>query len=163
MRRWAGIGIAAAGGVVTVLTPTRCRVTGALGDDAFEIVASGVYTDLAVLFDNPRNPTATRAGSRCDFDWTVDGTAGLFLFSSLIDAANIGTKKASEWRPDYAFVDETRGDARAEAYKPRGQLIGGLALVGAGVVLALLPGGDQMQPTIDFGRRLVGVSRTVGW
>ena len=55
MRRWAGIGMAAAGGVLAALTPTKCRVTGALGEDAFDIVFSNRVGDVAVLFDNPRS------------------------------------------------------------------------------------------------------------
>ena len=163
MRRWAGIGIAAAGGVVVALTPTKCRVAGELGEDAFDIVFSNVVGDIAVLFDNPRSAVTERTGGRCSLDWTVDGTIGLFLFGQLAGTDSLGSKPASEFRGDYAFVGDTQGTAMAESYKPKGQLFGGLALAGAGVVLALLPGGDQVRPMLDFRMRRFGVTRTVGW
>lgn len=164
MRRWAGIGMAAAGGVVAALTPTRCRVSGELSNEsAFGIVFSNTVGDVGVLFDNARSPVAERVGGRCDLDWRVDGSAGAFLFGRLVQVESLGSKKASEFRGDYPFVDDTRGAARAESYKPRGQLLAGLGLAGAGAVLALLPGGDQVRPSIDLRRRSVGVSRTVGW
>lgn len=162
-RRWAGIGMAAAGGVMAALTPTRCRVTGSLGEDAGEVVFSNLVGDIAVVFTDPRNPVTERANGRCTLDWTVDGSQGLFLFGSLVDVESLGSKAASSFRGDYDFVDDTQGSARAEGYKPRGQLFGGIALAGAGAVLALLPGGDQVRPTIDFRRRSFGVARTVGW
>ena len=167
MRRWAGIGMAAAGGVVAALTPTKCRVAGALGEDAFDIVYSNPVGSVAVLFDNPRNAMTERTGGRCTLDWTVDGTTGLFLFGRLTDTSSLGSKLASEFRDrrdfDLSFVDDTQGTAMAEAYKPKGQLFGGIALAGAGAVLALLPGGDQVRPMIDFRHRRFGVARTVGW
>ena len=159
--------MAAAGGVVAALTPTKCRVAGALGEDAFGTVFSNSVGSVAVLFDNPKNAMTERTGGRCTLDWTVDGTTGLFLFGRLTDTSSLGSKLASEFRDrddfDLSFVDDTQGTAMAEAYKPRGQLFSGLALAGAGAVLALLPGGDQVQPTLDLRRRMFGVSRTVGW
>ena len=174
-RRWAGIGMAVAGGVLAALTPTNCRVAGELGDRA--VSTTGVTTpaevarllpgsrdDIEVLFENPRNAVAERTSGRCALDWTVDGTARSFVFGRYARTTSLGFRRtASEFRNDYPFVDETRGDARAEAYKPRGQLIGGLALAGAGAVLALLPGGEQVRPTLDFRRRSFGVARSVTW
>ena len=120
MRRWAGIGMAAAGGVLAALTPTKCRVTGALGEDAFDIVFSNRVGDVAVLFDNPRSAVTERTGGRCALDWTVDGTTGLFLFGRLAETRSLGSMPASEFRDDYSFVDDTQGTAMAEAYKPKG-------------------------------------------
>ena len=162
-RRWVGVGMAAAGGVLVALTPTKCRVAGELGEDAFDIVFSNSVGNIAVLFDNPRNPVTERVNSSCDLDWTVDGSLGLFLFGSLVDVDSLGTKSASEFREDHPFVVDSQGTAQAEAYKPKGQLLGGLAIAGAGVVLALLPGGDQVRPMVDFQRRTYGVSRMVSW
>ena len=163
MRRWAGIGIAAAGGVVVALTPTKCRVAGALGEEAFGIVFSNAVGDVAVLFDNPRSAVTERTGGRCALDWTVDGTTGVFLFGQLVSTSSLGSMLASEFGDDFSFVDDTQGTAMAESYKPKGQLFGGLAVAGAGAVLALLPGGDQVRPMLDFRMRRFGVTRTVGW
>ena len=151
--------MAAAGGVAAALTPTRCRVTGALGEDAFDIVFSNSVGDIAILFDNPRNVMTERANGRCTLDWTVDGISGLFLFGRLSATRSLGSELASEFRGDYPFVDDSQGTATAEAYKPRGQLLGGIALAGAGAILALLPGGDQVRPTLDFQRRRFGVTQ----
>ena len=188
VRRWVGVGMAAAGGVVAALTPTKCRAVGELGGGVSERVfdnrtyslllgVSGGWIDLG--FENPRNPVAELSGKTCSFDWTVDfaTTGRVWLFNRVIlDESTREKMLASEARRDitrttgdgytgaWPSVDATRGSARAESYKPKGQLFGGLALAGAGAVLALLPGGgDQVRPTIDFRRREFGVQRSISW
>ena len=89
------------------------------------------------MFDNARGPTATKANGRCDFDWTVDGTPVLIsIFGDVV--GDTEADMASNLRSDYPEVAETQGSARAEKYRPKGLLYGGLGMAAAGALLAVL-------------------------
>lgn len=136
-RTWIGVGLAA-GGAVVALMRQDCRVAGTLSDEsAVHISLINSAGSVGVVFDNARQPTATKVDGRCDFDWTVDGTPVLLsIFGDRVGTTT--ADKASELRSDFPEVAETQGSARAEKYRPKGLLYGGLGMAAAGALLAVL-------------------------
>ena len=136
-RTWAGVGLAA-GGVVVAFLRQNCRVAGMLSDEsAVHVELVNIAGAVGLVFDNARGATATKVDGRCDLDWTVDGTpVATTIFGDIVGDTTAGT--ASDIRRDFPVVDETQGNARAESYRPKGLLYGGLGMAAAGALLATI-------------------------
>ena len=136
-RTWIGVGLAA-GGAVVALMRQDCRVAGTLSDEAaVHILAVNIAGSAGVVFDNARQATATKTDGRCDFDWTVDSTPVLLsIFGDTVYDTSV--EQVSDLRSDFPEVVETQGTARAEKYRPKGLLYGGLGMAAAGALLAVL-------------------------
>ena len=163
-KTWTGIGLMA-GGVVTAFSRQDCRVGGILSDEtAVHLAVANVAGAVGVTFDG-RNPVVSRVDGRCMLDWTIDSR--VLLVSIFGDEVSpVSTRPASEFREDFPKeIEETRGDAAAQAFWPKGMLYGGLAMAGVGALLATVWADTAAARRLDirFTRHGVRASRSFGW
>ena len=155
-RRWAGVGLAA-GGVLMTLASGTCSI------DAVRDGLSATESDglLIATISNPRVRGGNQPwpGGRCGFevDWRLTGAWSGTTYGS--GTHNDRTVRMLPGVTD-SVVNEVLDDMRG---RNSALFFGGLGAIGAGAVLALLPGDGQRIVDLQVDRHRVRLSRSFGW
>ena len=155
-RRWIGVAISAAGAGVIAAGARACTVSGELGGTHVER-SDRTHVSLTI--------TRTPSNVRC----TSDGLLN-YDISYVVDSGDFGTisegtvplREPGDHGPAASPIQQAL-TGTAEVGPNMGIVWGGVGLAAAGAVLALLPGGDQVAPSLDLRRRSFSLNRRISW